>query len=516
MTGLAYVVSKRCHSLRLRRQIGEERRRTTRVDEDHRFILLERARAHERQQARERLPRVNGVGEDALAPRQQLDGRSAGERRHSVASAEDRAVHHDLLGADSRRAERGSHVVRDAQYLRRKLPSGFRDGEAVNSGIETQFAKSGQHPRLRAAGGGGQHDRHAALAEGVELRQTWRIPRRGYASSLELVVEGPRADAFASAHPLELAIEPTGELSAVELGEWRGVRSRFWTFIARRDAGSHALARTFRVYSGPIELGMLRATDPALAGLLFPHLWFWMRWLALGLLLMLDALCGLVGNAGVAIVLLAVCVKILMRPLSGLAERWQRDVNELHSLLQPQIEAIKASSRGAERSQRLLALHREHGVSPFFGLKSLLSVAIQIPIFFAAYHALDESFALASVPFLWIADLAEPDRFAAFPRPIPFFGATLNLLPFVMSAVTLLSSRLHDDGTLAPKLLRRQRLGLYAMALAFFLLFYSFPAGMVLYWTSNNLIALIWEAVSRRLPRWRDRTGRLAIGTIRR
>jgi len=354
------------------------------------------------------------------------------------------------------------------------------------------------------------------LAEGVELRQTWRIPRRGYASSLELVVEGPRADAFASAHPLELAIEPMGELSAVELGEWRGVRSRFWTLLARRDAGSHALARTFRVYSGPIELGMLRATDPALAGLLFPHLWFWMRWLALGLLLMLDALCGLVGNAGVAIVLLAVCVKILMRPLSGLAERWQRDVNELHSLLQPQIEAIKASSRGAERSQRLLALHREHGVSPFFGLKSLLSVAIQIPIFFAAYHALDESFALAGVPFLWIADLAEPDRFAAFPRPIPFFGATLNLLPFVMSAVTLLSSRLHDDGTLAPKLLRRQRLGLYAMALAFFLLFYSFPAGMVLYWTSNNLIALIWEAVSRRLPRWRDRTGRLAIGTIRR
>lgn len=353
------------------------------------------------------------------------------------------------------------------------------------------------------------------LAEGVELRQTWRIPRRGYATAVEVAFDGPGAGAFVRAHPLALAIEPAGALSAVELGAWRGVRSRFWTLVAR-DGDPHALAQTFRIYSGPIELGMLRATDPELASLLFPHLWFWMRWLALGLLVMLDALCGLLGNPGVAIVLLAVCVKILMRPLSGLAERWQREVNEMHSRLQPGIEAIKAGSRGAERSQRLLALHREHGVSPFFGLKSLLSVAIQIPIFFAAYHALDESFALAGVRFLWIADLAEPDRFAAFSHPLPFFGPTLNLLPFAMSAVTLLSSRLHDDGALAPALLRRQRIGLYAMALAFFLLFYSFPAGMVLYWTSNNLIALIWQAISRRLPRWRDRTGRLAIGAIRR
>jgi YidC/Oxa1 family membrane protein insertase len=354
------------------------------------------------------------------------------------------------------------------------------------------------------------------LAGDIVLRKTWRIPRRGYESSLTVSIEGGGAEAFVSAHPLGLAIEPRGEFFAVDLDTWRGVRSRFWTLLARRDTGAPALEQTFRVYSGPIELGTLRATDPALAALLFAHLWFWMRWLAFGLLLLLDGLCGLIGNAGVAIVLLAVCVKILMRPLSALAERWQRDVNEMHSRLQPKIEAIKASSRAAERSERLLALHREHGVSPFFGLKSLLSVAIQIPIFFAAYHALDESFVLDGVSFLWIANLAEPDGLAAFPFLLPFFGDRLNLLPFVMSAVTLLSSRLHDDGTLAPKLLRRQRLGLYAMALAFFLLFYSFPAGMVLYWTSNNLIALVWEAISRRLPRWRDRTGRLAIGTIRR
>jgi YidC/Oxa1 family membrane protein insertase len=155
-------------------------------------------------------------------------------------------------------------------------------------------------------------------------------------------------------------------------------------------------------------------------------------------------------------------------------------------------------------------------VTPFYGLKSLLSVAIQIPIFVAAYHALDESFALAGARFLWIADLSQPDRFATLPRALPFFGDSLNLLPFAMSAVTLLSSRLHDDGTLAPELLRRQRLGLYGMALAFFLLFYSFPAGMVLYWTANNVVALAWQALERRRQRTHARSERLALGAVRR
>ncbi len=354
------------------------------------------------------------------------------------------------------------------------------------------------------------------LEGGEVLRKTWRIPRHGYTSTLELDVAGADAEGFARVHPLELAIAPGADQATVDLAGWHGVRGRFWTWVAKREPGDTATRQTVRVYSGPISRGMLGAVDPALEGLLFPHLWFWMRWLALGLQGLLGALCRLVGSPGVAIVGLAVCVKILMRPLSGLAERWQREVNEMQSRLQPQIAAIKASSRAAERSERLLALHRDHGVSPFFGLKSLLSVAIQIPIFFAAYHALDEAFVLDGVSFLWIANLAQPDAIAAFPHPLPFFGPTLNALPFVMSAVTLLSSRLHDDGTLSPHLLRRQRLGLYGMALAFFLLFYSFPAGMVLYWTSNNLIALVWEAIARKLPRFRDRTGRLGLGSIRR
>jgi len=355
------------------------------------------------------------------------------------------------------------------------------------------------------------------LAEGVALHKQWRWPRRGYEAELVVSLEGENAEAFARAHKLDLALAADGDLDAASAGVWHGVRGRFWALVAsNRPGAAPEIGFGYRVYSGPIERSLLRAADPPLKALLFAHLWFWMRWLALGLTLLLSALRSVVGNAGIAIILLAPCVKVLMRPLSALAERWQRDVNETRTRLQPEIEAIRASARGAERSRRLLELHREHGVTPFYGLRSLLSVAIQVPVFFAAYHALDECFALAGVPFLWIADLTQPDAFATLPHALPYFGGTLNLLPFVMTATTLLSSRQHDDGTLTPELLRRQRLGLYALALAFFLLFYPFPAGMVLYWTSNNLVALAWGAVARRLPRQSGRTGRLASGTIRR
>ncbi len=404
-----------------------------------------------------------------------------------------------------------------------------------------------------------------ALADGVAVRKTWRIPRQGYGSSLEVEVVGEQAEAFAREHPLDLelatgrsfepppgfgfagrsqqisivrvdragvtSLDPGADALPLASGDWSGVRNRFWALLVRTDAAANVASaapgsvtvrlgpervHVFHFYSGPIARGLLEATDPALGGLLFVQLWFWVRWIALGMLLLLNTLLTWVGNAGVSIVLLAVCVKLLMRPLSHTAERWQRGVNDTRSKLQPGIDEIKANFRGGERSQRLLELHREHGVSPFFGLKSMLGVLIQIPVFFAAYHVLDESFGLSNVGFLWIADLTEPDRFVVLPFAIPFFGDAINLLPFAMSAITILSSRLFDDGSLPAELLRKQRRSLYAMAFAFFVLFYSFPAGMVLYWTSNNLISLVWEAVARRFPRPRDRKWRLAVGTLRR
>jgi membrane protein insertase Oxa1/YidC/SpoIIIJ len=60
-----------------------------------------------------------------------------------------------------------------------------------------------------------------------------------------------------------------------------------------------------------------------------------------------------------------------------------------------------------------------------------------------------------------------------------------------MTGLTLLAAVLHEDSDLTPALLRAQRRRLYGLAGLFFLLFYTFPAGMVLYWTMNNLLHLV-------------------------
>jgi membrane protein insertase Oxa1/YidC/SpoIIIJ len=70
-----------------------------------------------------------------------------------------------------------------------------------------------------------------------------------------------------------------------------------------------------------------------------------------------------------------------------------------------------------------------------------------------------------------------------------------------MTAFTLLTSWLQQEDTLTDELIRQQRMRLFWMAGLFFLLFYTFPAGMVLYWTTNNVLALV-----KLLPRLRGKS----------
>jgi len=79
---------------------------------------------------------------------------------------------------------------------------------------------------------------------------------------------------------------------------------------------------------------------------------------------------------------------------------------------------------------------------------------------------------------------------------VPFFGPDLNLLPFLMTGLSIIASVLHRPLALSRELRGRQVRNLSFLALAFFALFYTFPAGMVLYWTSNNLISAgknLWQ-----------------------
>jgi YidC/Oxa1 family membrane protein insertase len=223
-----------------------------------------------------------------------------------------------------------------------------------------------------------------------------------------------------------------------------------------------------------------------------------MKYLAHLLLLLLDFLMRF-APPGIAIILLSVCVKILMAPLIIIAERWQKQVNRTKTIMQPVLDEINRKSRGEERNRLTLEAYKEHKVHPLYTVKSLFSALIQIPIFFAAYHMLAENPALKGASFLWINNLALPDSLFVLPVSIPFFGSNFNLLPFLMTSFTLLSSWIFFDRSLSAVLLKKQRRNLYLMAAFFFVLFYNFPAGMVLYWTTNNVLALIKTLAERAL-----------------
>lgn len=293
---------------------------------------------------------------------------------------------------------------------------------------------------------------------------------------------------------------------------WGGIRNRFWTLLLRADQVESALSArggkrdrpvvtvaatpaegdlALSIYAGPVEWERLRATDSGLSAMLFAAIWDWLRALCFGMLILLQWLQDFTGSYGLAIILLSLSMKILMWPLTHVADGWQEQVNRTHSLLQPKIDLIKRRFKGEEAHNKILAVYKEHGVHPMYTFKSLAGFLIQIPVFIAAFDMLGENFALNETAFLWTSDLAKPDRWQPLPFVLPFFGGYLNLLPFIMTGLSSLAALLQQEESLTPQLQKKQRLRLYLMAAGFFVLFYTFPAGMVLYWTSSNLFHLI-------------------------
>jgi YidC/Oxa1 family membrane protein insertase len=217
---------------------------------------------------------------------------------------------------------------------------------------------------------------------------------------------------------------------------------------------------------------------------------FWLDWLTLGFSSLYNFLYSFIANAGFSILALSLCVKIILHPLMELGDKWQRDVNRVSARLAPGLAAIKKMYKGEEQHEKTLALYREAHVSPFYTLKSVFGVAIQIPVFIAAYTALSASPHLAGVSFFGISDLAKPDHIIPVTQ-----NFRLNLLPFLMSLFTILASSSFHDRSLSASQLKRQQINLYFMAIVFFGLLYACPAGVVLYWTCNNVLAWVRQLI---------------------
>jgi YidC/Oxa1 family membrane protein insertase len=242
----------------------------------------------------------------------------------------------------------------------------------------------------------------------------------------------------------------------------------------------------------------LHDIDPVLSGLRYSHLWDWLAGLSRGVEWSLEKITQLTGVGwGWTIVIFSVLLKVLLLPVSLVTVHFQRQVSQFQAILGPQLADIKSKYDGEEAHEKIMAAHKSLGITPFYSLKPMLGAFIQVPVLVAVFNALGEMPQLAGVGFLWIDDIAYPDAIGTFSTAIPMFGDRLSLLPILMTLVTVFSTLIFQNRHAPETEVRRQKRNLYFMAAAFFVLFYPFPAAMVLYWTLANILQTIQQQLVR-------------------
>lgn len=185
-------------------------------------------------------------------------------------------------------------------------------------------------------------------------------------------------------------------------------------------------------------------------------------------------------SIGIAVVGISGAITLLSLPLYHKAEMLQRRERDVRSGMEKGIKRIQETFKGDEQYMILSAFYRQHNYHPLYSLRSSLGLLIQVPFFIAAYHFLSHLPQLTGVRFLGIPDLGRPDGM------IVLGSLSLNALPIIMTVINIVSAMVYTKGFPL-----KDRLQLYGMALLFLILLYGSPAGLVLYWTVNNILSLI-------------------------
>lgn len=184
-------------------------------------------------------------------------------------------------------------------------------------------------------------------------------------------------------------------------------------------------------------------------------------------------------NPVLSIVVLSLAINLLVLPLYRKADAMQREEQEISKRLKPRMDQIKEAFSGDERFMMLQTFYRQNNYRPYYALRGSLSLLLQIPFFMAAYNFLSGLRVLEGVSFGPIANLAAPDGM------LKIGGVTINVLPILMTLINLVSGIIYTRGQPL-----RSKIQLYGMALVFLVLLYNSPAGLVFYWTLNNLFSL--------------------------
>ena len=263
-------------------------------------------------------------------------------------------------------------------------------------------------------------------------------------------------------------------------------RGKYFLGISHPYFKGTSLKDDFKVYVGPKDRKLLKKYDHDFESVMAGRL---LKPIVIFLEIMIKFFYRFTKNYGLSIILMTIIIKIILHPLTFKSFQSMKKM----SALQPKINEIreKYKNNPQQMNKEISALYKREKVNPMGGCLPML---LQLPIFYALYTLLSSMIELRNESFLWIKDLSLPDTVATIKASIPLLGYRLNgqgytdinVLPFIMTATTLLQSKL----TSGDQSSQQGKMMTYLFPLMFFFIFWNMPSGLVLYWTVQNILTI--------------------------
>jgi len=309
-----------------------------------------------------------------------------------------------------------------------------------------------------------------------------------FAAALIPAAEGPDVPALDEVRPLVV-----GEIPAAARRKLVDVSCRLVSKELALEPGA-TVAHRYEIFAGPKKPELL-ARYGAKTGAMDDLVYYgWFGWVARPMIALLHALHAVIGNYGIAILLLTVLVRAAMFPVS----RKQALSSQKMQVLQPEMKAIaeKYKNEPEKRTRETQELWRKHDYNPMGGC---LLVFIQIPIFMGLYRSLATDIELRQAPLFssairWCSNLAAPDMFYDWSKLLPPFlsapeawlGPYLNLFPLATIGLFLWQQQLFMPPAVDEQAKMQQQVMKYMM---FFmaLMFFKVPCGLCLYFIASSL-----------------------------
>jgi YidC/Oxa1 family membrane protein insertase len=280
---------------------------------------------------------------------------------------------------------------------------------------------------------------------------------------------------FASAWVLSDGVLRNISMDAVDIGARMPDCCYRATLIAPLEAIAPGKTKSMSatLFAGPQEEHQLEAIYP---GLELVKDYGWLTILAKPLYWLLNKLNNLLNNWGWSIVALVFLLKAGFYWLNAHAYKSMAKMKAINPKIMDMRERLKDNPQ--QMQVEMMKIYREEKVNPLGGC---LPIAIQIPVFIALYWVLLSTVEMRNAPWvLWVHDLAAPDTSLGV-----WFGVPVGILPIFMTLTTVLQTALNP----APPDPMQAKL-MWIMPLAFSVMFFFFPSGLVLYWITNNVLSI--------------------------